>query len=87
MTFVFGSFLGLKAGLGILGLGFFIFCVVWVWGENVGVIFVFFFLVFLKSPILCVCNHLFIGENFLWLEGKVNQDQPLDFKNKSQPFI
>lgn len=42
MTFVFGSFLGLKAGLGILGLEFFIFCVVWVWGENVGVIFVFF---------------------------------------------
>jgi hypothetical protein len=33
MTFVFGSFLGLKAGLGILGLGFFIFCVVWVWGR------------------------------------------------------
>jgi len=28
-----------------------------------------------------VCNHLFIGENFLWLVGKANQDQPLDFKD------
>ena len=34
-----------------------------------------------------MCNHLFIGKNFIWLEGKANQDQQLDFKNKSQPLI
>jgi hypothetical protein len=33
-----------------------------------------------------VCNHIFIVEKILWLEGKANQDQPLDLKNKSQPF-
>jgi len=26
-------------------------------------------------------------ENFLWLKSKASQDQSLNFKNKSQPFI
>ena len=38
-------------------------------------------------PFNYVCNHLFIGKNFIWLKGKTNKDQPLDFKNKSQQFI
>ena len=43
----------------------------------------------LKSPpvCVCVCNHLLIDENCFWLESKVNQDQSLNFKNKSQSFI
>jgi len=34
-----------------------------------------------------MCNHLFIDEIFFWLEGKANQNQPLNLKNRSQPFI
>jgi len=30
---------------------------------------------------------LFIGEHSFGLEHRTNQDQPLDFKNKSQQFI
>jgi hypothetical protein len=36
---------------------------------------------------MCVCNHLLIDENCFWLESKVNQDQSLNFNNKSQSFI
>ena len=37
-----------------------------------GIIFVF-FPDLSKIPLfVCVCNHLFIGENFIWLEGKAN---------------
>jgi hypothetical protein len=73
VNFVFGSFLGLASGLGIIGLRFFFLCCVGVRREH-GSNFCFFFLIFLKFLLLCVCvcNHLFIGENFIWLEGKAN---------------
>ena len=61
----------------------FSFYVVWVW-ERVCVC------IFFSSKIppgVCVCNHLLIDENCFWLESKVNQDQTLNFKNKSQSFI
>jgi hypothetical protein len=74
-----------------LGLGdrFFFFLCVGNLERKVWESFYLFIFWFPKISSLFVCGitiYLYVNK-FLWLEGKANQDQPLNFKNKSQPFI
>ena len=92
--FFFFMLVGSSVEIGSKVFFFFLYCL----GIGKVCVSIFYFFLYLSNflPLLSVCvcvcvcvcvTHLFIDKNLLWLKGKANQDQPLDFKNKSQSFI